>query len=153
MKRFLIFAVIMLCLSSCALHRSTSATKNFVSKSPLEAPVVADLKVGEKITYVYQPEVNQKRRLTRQQLLEEAVAEALLKNGNADVLLQPQYTFYYIEGQKFYKVIVSGYPATYFNFRNASSEDLNLIQTSSDLQPTPHMIGVKSLPKNRHMQK
>jgi hypothetical protein len=134
MRKILFIALVMLGVSSCALHRSTSSTQKIISIEPLATPVVADLNVGEKITYTYQAERNLKMRLSRQELIEDAVACALQANGEADVLLQPQYKFYYVEGQKYYKIIVTGYPAKYVNFRNVTKTDLDLILNANALQ-------------------
>ena len=50
-----------------------------------------------------------------------AVREALEANGNAEVLVAPQYTFVRksgLFGSKIKTVIVSGYPAKYNNFKS-----------------------------------
>ena len=50
-----------------------------------------------------------------------AVKELLMKSGNADVLVAPEFTFVKrrgLFGSKFKSVEVSGYPAKYKNFRN-----------------------------------
>lgn len=50
---------------------------------------------------------------------------------NADVLLEPQFHFEKTQyGQR--SLTVSGYPATYKNFRKATDADLNAIKVCTD---------------------
>ena len=99
MKRFMILAMVTVVMSSCALQRATTSCRSFASQTLSEIPVVADLEVGEKISYTYRPETSMRKRLSKQELIDNAVAEALRENGNADVLLQPQFVFYYVEAR------------------------------------------------------
>ena len=54
-----------------------------------------------------------------------AVAAALEQNGGGDVLIQPQYqyTFKSFAFRKLVSLTVTGYPATYKNFRKPTAED------------------------------
>ena len=61
------------------------------------------------------------RRGGKKNLQNTAVKELLMKSGNADVLVAPEFTFVKRRGlfsSKYKSVEVSGYPAKYKNFRN-----------------------------------
>lgn len=133
MKRFMILAMLTVVMSSCALQRATTSCRSFASQTLSEIPVVADLEVGEKISYTYRPETSMRKRLSKQELIDNAVAEALRENGNADVLLQPQFVFYYVEAQKYRRVTVTGFPAKYVDFRTPTDEDFNNLQRMASL--------------------
>lgn len=76
----------------------------------------ADLEVStKKITYFYKPTKAETREGSGN-AISSAVAEALKANGNADVLVAPQYVIKKRKG-KVKEVTVSGYPAFYKNFR------------------------------------
>lgn len=114
MKKYcFIIACAALVLTSCkTLVTKTSAIQPITTRV-ISAPVEADLDVSEnKITYTYTHlngggEENAKSC---------AVSEALKQNGDADVLVAPQYTVRK-DGKKVKSVIVSGYPAKYKNFK------------------------------------
>ena len=92
------------------LHIKTANTQD-VSISPL----LADLIISEeKITHEYLHDTNGDINNAK----ECAVYDALRKYGNADVLVTPQFDVELDNGVK--KVVVSGYPAKYKNFRNSS---------------------------------
>lgn len=79
--------------------------------------LTADLKVSEqKIEYVYYVS-DDFRSLNVDLLKSNAVSKALKENGNADVLVSPQYIISKKDG-KVIQIRVTGYPATYTNFTN-----------------------------------
>ena len=60
-----------------------------------------------------------------------AVREALLANGNADVLVALETQVKYDAAGEIESVTVTGYPATYTNFRSPSDEVLSTMAASS----------------------
>lgn len=57
-----------------------------------------------------------------------AINQALIAHGNADLLVEPKYEIKSDDG-RITTVKVSGYVATYCNFRTATKEDLNMLNT------------------------
>ena len=115
---FVALASLLLCASCTTLKKTctTVAVQNVVCTSP----TVADLEVsGKRISYTYITE-KKIRRGGLKNIYATAVKEALKENGNADVLVAPEYETRIRKGMfgtKVKAVIVSGYPATYQNFR------------------------------------
>lgn len=106
-------ASLVLLLSSCGSLQRTTATVVPVSNS-ISTVSVADLEVGNRVTYIYNT-TNENRVGGLDNCKMAAVAALLKANGNADVLIAPEYSF---KGDM--KVIeVSGRPAKYKNFRSA----------------------------------
>ena len=113
MKKLLIVVLLVVSASSCVLQKATSSFKDVTPESVFEYPVIADLQIGDKISYHYVPEDIIRKRLTKVELIESAIAATLKENGNADVLLYPQYVFKYVEGSNIKTITVTGYPAKY----------------------------------------
>ena len=57
----------------------------------------------------------------------------IVKEANADVLLEPQVTYTKTPFGK-REIEITGYPATFKNFRKATSEDLEALKAVSDSQ-------------------
>jgi hypothetical protein len=73
-----------------------------------------------------------------------AVREALASNGNADVLVALETQVKYNSVGEIESVTVTGYPATYTNFRSPSDEVLsNMVNTSAAPAGNSLMGGVK----------
>ena len=87
----------------------------------------ADLHVSPmKVTYKLYP-TKEVRRGGFDNVVNTAIQEALAQNGGGDVLVEMQVTVSKkkkLFGTKIDYVIVSGYPATYTNFRSADDETL-----------------------------
>lgn len=120
MKKSLIavvFAGIVL-LSSCSTIRKTSTSVDVAT--PVLTETVADLNVQpQKISFTLQPNASL-RRGGEKNVIRAAVAEALKANGNADVLVGMQYEIKKTKGlfgTKIKYVTVTGYPASYTNFK------------------------------------
>jgi hypothetical protein len=128
-KTFIIASVACVFLSSCTLPQNgnfntqTANTQNAnvtdlhiktVNTQNIEiSPLLADLVISEeKITHEYihntKGDINNAKDC--------AVHDALRKYGNADVLVAPQFDIELKNGVE--RIIVSGYPAKYKNFRN-----------------------------------
>lgn len=121
MKKSLItiLGVFVLMLSSCSTVRMTSSSLDIPTSIVSES--VADLEVSpQKITYKFVPN-RSVRRGGYANVINSAISEALKDNGNADVMVAPQFetkvkTGFF--GQKTIKyVIVKGYPAKYTNVK------------------------------------
>ena len=122
-KIFITISMIaMLGLVSCTTTLNTSKTKDFGS-SAITA-TFADLVVSpQKITYTYKP-TDDVRRGGEVNVINTAIRMALDANGGGDVLVELQTTIKRKSKKNITEVTVSGYPATYRNFRSADDETL-----------------------------
>ena len=121
MKKFFLSALVVgLSLASCTTVTKTASTLDVATG--LEAQSTADLSVSsQKITYTHHT-ISAERKGGKQNVINAAIQAALAQNGNADVLVAPQYVLVKkkgLFGSKYRTVIVSGYPATYKNFKVA----------------------------------
>ncbi|HCQ72613.1 MAG TPA: hypothetical protein DIT75_04340 [Rikenellaceae bacterium] len=122
MKRLVIIAVSIIMASSCSIlhhaeidnpaesHFLTSDSKVSLNVSP------------QRITYVYRPSSDDAKSLGVEQLKRNAVYEALESNGGYDVLVGINYFITAKHGlfcKQVTSIKLSGYPATYKNFRDA----------------------------------
>ena len=111
-------AVACMAFSSCTSVMKTASSLNVATS--IEAASTADLIVSDhKITFEY--DVPKKvRRGGTTNIYNVAVREALRYNGGGDVLVAPQFDTRIrcgLFGKKIKTVTVSGYPATYKNFK------------------------------------
>jgi predicted small secreted protein len=122
-KIFLILLSATLFTSCNMLERTTSSRTQDINKGDIvQKPLLVDLNVQE--TKVTGSAIG-KTTSNIEQLKKEAVANAL-KTANADILVEPKYV---IENtNRSITVTVTGYPATYKNFRQIKEEDINLIK-------------------------
>lgn len=130
MKRniILLLTSVAIVLTSCStMKKSTSTTLN-VESGIYQYPTVADLEVKEKvetkITWNYVPfNIGQPPLDLRKNNL---IAD-IIKENNADVLLEPQITF---TKRPFSRrsLTITGFPATFKNFRKADKEDLKALE-------------------------
>lgn len=115
-------AALSLSLASCTSSERTTAHTEDVA-TYISNFTSADLKVSEKkIEYVFKP-TDSSDRNDMKILIDKAVSKALAENGNADVLVAPQYTVKSSSGSVDC-IIVKGYPATYVNFHPTSLEGI-----------------------------
>lgn len=127
---FLLFAVVAVC--SCSISRSSVKTTNVTA--PVRSATVASLEVASApITYTYVPSKSLAKRLSFNDLLNNAIYEALKQNGSGDVLVQVSYK---VEGKalgramsKVRRLTISGYPAKYVDFRTPDANDRANIET------------------------
>jgi hypothetical protein len=118
----LLFAVIAVILSSCAVTQtSTTKTMDIYGAGVIQRAVVAELDVSE--TRVEAEMTGSKSSTT---LKDEVLAKAIY-DSKADILVEPRY---YTKSSGAYDVTikVTGYPATYKNFRPIEEGDLDLIK-------------------------
>lgn len=116
-------------ITSCSLPTKliNSSTSKSVHVATPVAAVFADLNVSEtKISYSMMPSktvVNG----GFDNVVNTAVREALLANGNADVLVGLETQVKYDGKGQVESITVTGYPATYTNFRNAGDDYLKTL--------------------------
>ena len=120
----------LLLITSCTTVTKTATTAN-VDNNVTTYPTVADLdvqnKVSQSITWSFAPcnWGEPKLSTAKGNLISET-----LKAANADVLLEPQFTFEKTSyGER--KLTVSGFPATYKNFRKATDKDIEAIKAGA----------------------
>ena len=100
---------------------------------------IADLAVSpQKITYTYRP-TDDVNRGGEANVINTAVRKALEANGGGDVLVEMQFTLKKSGKKNVTEVTVSGYPATYKNFRNANDEMLKSAVMMNSLQNNPEV--------------
>lgn len=142
MKKLMILAVLAMAFASCsspAKLMNSSTHKKMVVAQPLVA-VFADLDVSPtKITYFMMPSKTV-RNGGYENVVNSAVREALLANGDADVLVGLETQVKYGSDGLVESITVSGYPAKYVNFRNAGDEYLKNMQVPAE-NSTPSLFG------------
>ena len=137
LKKFFIFITVitMLGMASCTTTLNSSKTKDFGS-SAITA-TFADLVVSpKKITYTYKP-TDDVRRGGEVNVINTAIRKALEVNGGGDVLVELQTTIKKKGKRNVSEVTVSGYPATYKNFRCADDETLKNALIMRSVQDEP----------------
>lgn len=124
MKKLFILAVAAMTMASCSMPArlvNTAAHAKNQAAQPFAA-VFADLKVSPtKITYFMIPSKTVVA-AGEENVVNSAVREALLANGNADVLVCMNTQIKYTTLGEIESITVTGYPATYVNFRSPSQE-------------------------------
>lgn len=167
MKKHLIisFFVVscMILFSSCIVltKTETASTRNVHGIGVIQAPTVATLDVSQtKVTELFTIKAKKKffkafdgglfkkntNTLAMDKMLESAKVFAvakLLSKHNADVLIEPRYAFETLSTNKTstFNVIVSGYPATYKNFRPAVPADTAIFKIRPALIIEPERMG------------
>lgn len=125
-KIFLSVAVIGLLATSCTVTRKSATTAKMPTS--LHSAMVADLEVSnERITYTMNPSKSiRKGGLIN--VKNAARQEALSKFGNADVLVNEEFSISLRQrllGSKVKSVTISGRPAKYVNFRSVNDSVWN----------------------------
>ena len=130
--------IISISIASCGSMKSTTNTAktlNIYGSGVIQKPVIVDLEVKQqKVTAT----VSGKLGSNIEVLKAESVSVAV-KNAGADVLVEPTYNIVSNRGTS--TVTVSGFPATYKNFRDIKIEDVPLLkagilQTARVAEPT-----------------
>lgn len=130
MKKLLTVMFIGAMFCSCAVNQANIKTANV--KAPILSATVASLKVEAKpITFSYEPNKTERKALSVDQLIENAQYLALQKHGSGDIMVQVSYNLDMKKGliKKIKKVTITGYPATYVDFRVPTQEDRENIET------------------------
>lgn len=127
-KQVLIVAFAVLMLSSCSTITHTASTESV--NTEIYNRSTADLDVSsKKVTFTYTPDANH-RRTGKKAVLRAAVAKALEANGNADVLIAPEFEVKETRGlftTKIKYVTVKGYPATYKNIHPTTVQEAQTV--------------------------
>ena len=138
-------ACIVLLASCSTLKKSTSTSLN-VASGVQQYPTVVDLKVNNKIEKqlawgfvpfnIGQPTLDNRK--------ENLVADAV-KENNADILLEPQMTYTKKSfGQR--TLTLTGYPATFKDFRKATKEDLEALRSVAPFSSETKIYQVSKIP-------
>lgn len=132
-------------LTSCgSLKTTTSKTMDIYGAGIIHKPVIVDLDVKEtKVTGTATMSTN----MTLEAVKREAVADALRK-ANADVLVEPKFQTTTDHGRT--TATVTGFPATYSNFRPIKEEDVKLLQVG--VTQRADVYETKVLQKRRRRQ-
>lgn len=110
-------AMSVLCVTSCTTVKKTATTQDV--STVVAAGSEADLEVSQKkISFYYDVPRSVRRGGTNSV---KATAVALKANGNADILVNPQFDMKIRRGS-IREITVTGYPATYKNFRKLPCE-------------------------------
>ncbi|MFA5782846.1 MAG: hypothetical protein WC868_11330 [Bacteroidales bacterium] len=127
MKKQILFLTIVTStfLTSCTvLKTSTSKTMDIYGAGVIQKPVLVDLDVKEtKVTGTATATMTKSTSL--ETVKQKAVADAL-KKTNADVLIEPKFETE-TSGRRT-TATVTGFPATFKNFRSITAEDVPLLQ-------------------------
>jgi len=118
MKKYFLLVMAVVMTASCTTTTKTARTES-VPYAMFNANV-ADLEVGPRITYSMKPS-KVVRRGGVGNVKKAAIHEALLQNGNADLLVEPQFVISIRKGlfsTKVSSITVTGRPAKYVNFRS-----------------------------------
>ena len=124
MKKFMLMAVAVIAFASCASTTTTKTARTESVPYSMYNATVADLEVAPKrITYTLTPS-KEIRKGGIGNVKSAAIQEALTQNGNADMLLEPQFVVSHKKGpfgifiNKITSITVTGRPAKYKNFRS-----------------------------------
>lgn len=137
---------VLIIASSCSSLKSTTNTAKTLpiyGAGVIQKPVIVELDVKQiKVTATVTGKPGSKLEI----LKAEAVSMAV-KNAAADVLVEPSYTIVSSRGSS--TVTVTGFPATYKNFRDIRIEDVPLIkagilQTARVAEPTTTILQKKN---------
>ena len=155
MKNFVrVSAIAALFCAGCFLTACSAPSKlmnSSTSAKPVVAPVVAavfaDLEVSpDKITYFMMPSKTVVYG-GYDNVINTAVREALLANGNADVLVALETQVKYNAEGQIESVTITGYPAKYVNFRNPGDEYLSTMGGKEEKPAAGGLIGKVKLGK------
>ncbi len=143
--KILIMSTLVLGLTACGTVRKTSPKSVDVETAVVQYPTVADLnvqsKVEKRISWSWNPFKSENVSLAKSNLMAD-----VLKEANADVLLEPQYTYTKVSfGQR--TLTVTGFPATFKDFRKATAADLEalkIIYASPESKPSIYNVSKQS---------
>jgi hypothetical protein len=144
-KKLIISSLVVGCMilfASCYTVTKTETVTNryVVGAGIIQMPTVANLEVSStKVSELFTLKANTSAK--REDAKAFAVAKILSKH-NADVLVEPRYSFETLETRwnKTFNIIVSGYPATFKNFRPATAADIEIFKVSPSLIVDPEVL-------------
>jgi hypothetical protein len=123
MKQIIFLFSLSILLTSCSVTRSgTAKSMDIVGPGVLHKPVIVDLNVKpEKIEVT-----STFSGIESMDNAKNSVVQKLLKEQNADVLIEPTFETMTKNGKT--ELTVRGWPATYKNFRPIEEKDLKLLE-------------------------
>lgn len=131
MKKFLFAAVVAaLTLSSCSTVSHTASTED-VNTGILNRTSANLTVTDQRISYTFTPS-DAHQRAGMKSMKAAAIKKALEANGNADVLVAPEFEIKKTRGvftTKVKYITVSGHPATYNNFHQTTQGEANVVNT------------------------
>lgn len=130
MKKYLFCAIIAAAMCSCSTISHTASTQDV--QTEIMNVSTANLEVSNtKISYTFTPTAAY-RRAGDKAVRRAAIAKALEANGNADILVAPEFEVKKTRGlftTKIKYVTVKGYPAKYKNIHATTQGEANIINT------------------------
>ena len=126
MRKIIYLIVIFAFMTSCIMKKTETATTKTLDingAGVILKPTIVDLDVnGAKVSGRAVAKFGENIEDVKILLVAE-----VLRKSNADVLVEPRYAFETVNNET--TISVSGYPATYKNFRPIKEEDLKLIKS------------------------
>ena len=126
MRKIIYLIVIFAFMTSCIMKKTETATTKTLDingAGVIQKPTIVDLDVnGAKVSGRAVAKFGENIEDIKNLLVAE-----VLRKVNADVLVEPRYAFETVNNET--TISVSGYPATYKNFRPIKEEDLKLIKS------------------------
>lgn len=122
-KSLLLFAVALL-MVSCTTVKKTSVAVS-IAPNMTQYPAVADLDVKNRVEKTVSWTFNPINNMPLEQRKKNLIADVLLEN-DADVLVETRYV-HKVDRLFYHTLTVSGYPATYKNFRNVEESDIKVL--------------------------
>ncbi|MBQ6210238.1 MAG: hypothetical protein IJK42_10790 [Prevotella sp.] len=128
MRRYqiILLSLLAFAMTSCRTIRVSSSVTEDVQTHVIQYPTVTDLTVLNKTekTITWNFQLFKKDRLA---LIKANLQADMLKELDADILLEPQYTFKKVPfGER--TLTITGYPAKFKDFRKATEEDIKALQ-------------------------
>ena len=139
MRKIIYLIVIFAFMTSCIMKKTETATTKTLDingAAVIQKPTIVDLDVnGAKVSGRAVAKFGENIEDVKLLLVAE-----VLRKSNADVLVEPRYAFETVNNET--TISVSGFPATYKNFRPLKEEDLKLInlglsQKAEVIEPSP----------------
>lgn len=126
MRKIILFSVVVfMSLASCTSVQKTATVSN-IEVNVIQNPTIADLDVRmEKVEKTVSWGIELFNRTSFNNRLENLVAE-ILKENDADVLVEPHYI--YQKDGSIKTLTVFGFPAKFKSFRNATSSDIEMLK-------------------------
>ena len=126
MRKIIYFILISAFMTSCIIKKTETATTKIIDingAGVIQKPTIVDLDVnGAKVSGRAVAKFGENIEDVKTLLVAE-----VLRKANADVLVEPRYVIETINNESI--ITVSGYHATYKNFRPIKEEDIKLIKS------------------------
>ncbi len=138
MKRLFFLALAVVVMAACSAPSKLINTASYTKINAVQpvVAVLADLEVSpEKITYFMLPSKTVVAG-GEKNVIDSAVREALLANGNADVLVGLNTQIKYGSDGQPESITITGYPAKYVNFRSPSDEEILKLKADDSSAPS-----------------